>query len=455
MTPAAAAEVRRKVEEADAKAADRQVREASRWTGFIGPLTWFLLLINSYFAARAMFYFADLGGASVVGGEALLGTGDRVFMVLTAASLIFAAHVLAVRLAMLTGLAKLSGLVILAGLALYSIITSTLCIMLMMQGGVEADALKTDAYQLAKTQAEAASARASSAARSVTEGEGRVREAEAALSAWRAQVAATWEAGSAAYNRRQDPSHPEHAGLVSAIERARYDLSQSQAAEAAATSAAPQALASMERAKTEGGGATSAVMASVARVFGTDTEGFIFGFSVFVNILMELARLFLAFVTGRGIADALKRADQSGGGSPIVIRERPALRPVPDPAPVEPVAERRGRAMPFAKSRDDWSLSAVPKEDPAQEEPAEGEGQGGERYGLPPHRRAASYQQAIEKARQAIKSGDLKTGGLSAIRKATGVSDQVAGRIQLDLEAEGLLIRNGARLTPNPAARAA
>lgn len=444
MTPAAAADVRRQVEEADAKAAQKQVREAARWTGFVQPLTWFLLLINSYFAARAMFYFADLGGASVFGegagaGEALLGTGDRVFMVLTAASLIFAAHVLAVRLAMLTGAARLSGFVILLGLAAYSIITSTLCIALMMQGGVEADVVRSDAYQMARTQAESASARASSASEAAAAARAAVQKAEGDLAAWRATVAASFAQGSAAYNTRQNEGHPEHASHIAAISRARADLSSAQAEAQAASSAAPAALESMEKAKAESGGATSEIMGTVAGWFGTDIPGFVLGFSIFVNVLMEVARLFLAFVTGRGVMDALRRAEHGeSDAAPVAVRERP----LPQPAEVVPltVAPRSGRARPFS-GRGDWSVSD-PKADESEE--------GGARYGLPRHRRDASYAGALEKGREAIREGRLTSGGLSAIRKATGVSDQVAGRMQVDLEREGYLQRSGARLVPHP-----
>ncbi len=139
-------------------------------------------------------------------------------------------------------------------------------------------------------------------------------------------------------------------------------------------------------------------MGSVARAFGTDAEGFIFGFSVFVNILMEVTRLFLAFVTGRGIADALRRAE-APGSAPVSARA------------AEPVS------LAEAPRGGSWTLKSPAKKEtaepmtPASEAgEATQEGEGG-RYGL---------LAALAKARAAVQSGALQSSGQSAIRKATG-----------------------------------
>lgn len=335
MRPADARAVYSMAQSADAADAQKQVRTAARWRGWLIPVMTAILLINAYFASRALFYFADLGGSTAVfgeggAGERLLGGLDRAAMVLTATAIIFAAQVLAVRLALLRGAAAIAGWILLALCAAFSIITSTLCIAIMLQGGIDAGVRGSDAYQLAKNQAEGAQSRASSAAAALPAAEARARQTKSAYSEWQSQIEQQFGRGSAAYNTRMRPEHPEHVAHLDALERARADLQSARLSAASAEAAAPAALQKFEAVKSEGGGAAShSVMTTMAGWFGTTAENFAIGFSLFVNVLMELVRLFLAFVTGAATVAAIRsvQADETQKADAAPTAPAPAVSP--------------------------------------------------------------------------------------------------------------------------------
>ena len=93
LTPEAAQDVLRQSREADAAEARAHVRETARWRRWTGALMWLALVLHAYAAARALFFFADLGAGALTEGDGAalslaLGAADRAFMILTAFALI-------------------------------------------------------------------------------------------------------------------------------------------------------------------------------------------------------------------------------------------------------------------------------------------------------------------------------------------------------------------------------
>ena len=241
------------------------------------------LAVNSYQATWALMKLSGAAGA----GEGIYGGGglsaDQWTVGATAFGLILAAQVVAIRMAMAEGGMRFAGFVILIGLMSFSVVTSAMHVAFNVEGGVIASTKATDEYKLAKSRYEAAIASKTKAEESWSQYQNDMRGGDP----W--SLNATHSKG---------PARP----YVEGISSAKSEI------EAARTA--------FEAVKKDGGGsAMGSVVNTLAKWFGLDSADFAMRFALFAVILMELVRVYLSYLTGRYIMEAMREMSGSDKGS--------------------------------------------------------------------------------------------------------------------------------------------
>lgn len=407
--------VRTKMQRADEGDVNRQIAGMSvlRVCGaFLGIV---FLAVNSYQATWALMKLsgAATGGGIYGGGQGL--TADQWTVGLTAFGLILGAQVIAVRMAMASGGMKVAGFVILIGLMAFSVVTSAMHVAFNVEGGVVESTRSSDEYQMAKRRLESATTANSSANQAISNLTSQFRNYDAA--------------SVGEINRRQMPGY------------------QSAARSAAAEVAAAQE--AFDKVKESGGGsAMGTVVNTLAGWFGLNSADFAMRFALFAVILMELVRVYLSYLTGRYIMEAMREMSDKGSEDPEAgkaVEKKPeparaAVMPASGPKsdtirgpilrdPIEPTKAPRPMFAPRKPER-----AKVVDAHPARKMPAKDT--------APGNKRQASYSQKLSAMKQAIGPGKAFEPGskikIEDIKGMVGGNSGTVSALRNDLEAAGL-----------------
>ena len=378
------------------------------------------LIVNAYQGTWALMTLSGeaSSGAGIYGENGSL-TKDQWAIGATAFGLILGAQVIAVRMAMTTGWMKFFGWVILAGLMSFSVLTSAMHIAFNVEGGVQESIRSSEEYQMAKKRVEDASESK--------------RRAEQSWSVYQEDMRGgdPWSLNS---THSQGPARP----YVQGIDSAASDLQAAQRA--------------FDKAKEEGGGSSLAtVVGTVAGWFGLDTADFAFRFSIFSVILMEAVRIYLSFLTGRYLMEAMadmarKRKAKEGDDTGEVVE----VEDVPAPTPVS-----RAKVMASSATQETDTIQGPVLRDPIEvEEPRPMFAPRKPRPSAPEDRtpdnkRQANYSKKLARIKDALGKGDIPAGSaisFDRVEKLVGGSRKTGAALRNDLAAAGVAHWKGTRL---------
>lgn len=384
------------------------------------------LAVNAYQATWALMKLAGMGdiGSLYDGGPSGL-TADQWTVGATAFGLVLAAQVIAIRMAMSDGATKAAGIALLLGLMAFSVVTSAMHIAFKVEGGVIESTRQSDDYKLAKARYEAALASKSTAETDWT----RRQEDSRGQDPWTVNT-----------THSKGPGRP----FVERIRSAESELA--------------AAKRDFDSVKKSGGGAEGTVVTTMASALGMTSAQFALWFALFAVVLMELTRVYLSFLTGNylmeAMADARKRREEKAAeeGDEGEAKED---KPEAQPAPQKVMASSAPAATDTIRG-------------PVLRDPIEVEGQGGEpakpRAMFAPQKRVqsapadrgkgnkrqAEYSKKLARLKKAIEDGSVKTGaGLSfdVVKKlAQGGNRDTVTALRNDLALSGVAHWKGARL---------